>query len=94
MCEAGGVFTAAEVVDHIVPVRDRPDLRLEPFNLQSLCRAHNARKATIEKKARRGRGGVEAFSMTPKTTTPSHLHNNPDFFSPAGANSEADSWPW
>lgn len=35
----------AEVTDHIVPIKQRPDLRLEPSNWQSLCRACNARKA-------------------------------------------------
>jgi 5-methylcytosine-specific restriction protein A len=35
----------AEVTDHILPIKARPDLRLEPRNWQPLCRACNARKA-------------------------------------------------
>jgi len=34
----------AEEVDHIVPIRERPDLRLEWSNLQSACkRCHSAK---------------------------------------------------
>lgn len=95
MCEDAGIFTAAEVVDHIIAVRDRTDLRLDPTNLQSLCRSHNARKATSEKRTRsRGRGGVEAFATTPKTTVLPLERNTSRFFSPAGDKSEDAEWPW
>lgn len=52
-CEQRG-FEArpADVVDHIIPVRDRPDLRLTWSNLQSLCAACHAFKGKLEAHAR------------------------------------------
>ena len=38
----------AEVTDHIIPIKRRPDLRLEPSNLQSLCSDCNRRKGIAE----------------------------------------------
>ena len=38
------VRTLAQVTDHIVSIRERPDLRLVPSNLQSLCNDCNRRK--------------------------------------------------
>lgn len=43
-CAAEGVERKAEIVDHIVTIRDAPHLRLEPTNLQPLCRAHHNAK--------------------------------------------------
>jgi 5-methylcytosine-specific restriction protein A len=46
-CKAQGLVKAAQVVDHIQTVRDRPDLRLDHANLRSLCESHhNARTAS------------------------------------------------
>jgi 5-methylcytosine-specific restriction protein A len=46
-CAAEGLVVAAEVVDHIQTIADRPDLRLDDRNLRSLCAAcHNRRTAT------------------------------------------------
>ena len=43
-CHAGGRVTPAAVVDHILTIEARPDLRLEWNNLRSLCvRCHNTR---------------------------------------------------
>jgi hypothetical protein len=36
-CAQIGIHTTTEVVDHIVPVRDRPDLLMDENNLQPLC---------------------------------------------------------
>lgn len=44
MCRASGQTTAASVVDHIRPIAERPDLRLEWSNLQSLCKPHHDRE--------------------------------------------------
>jgi 5-methylcytosine-specific restriction endonuclease McrA len=34
----------AEEIDHIIPIRERPDLRLDPSNLQALCkRCHSVK---------------------------------------------------
>ena len=43
-CRERGITRAAEEVDHIESVNSRPDLRLEPSNLQSLCRSCHVRK--------------------------------------------------
>jgi 5-methylcytosine-specific restriction protein A len=60
-CQAEGRVTAASVVDHIKTIADRPDLRLDPSNLRSLCKpchdAHTARQVAgghIGARARRG----------------------------------------
>jgi 5-methylcytosine-specific restriction enzyme A len=37
MCAERGIQTQAKLVDHIVTVRERPDLRLNRANLQPLC---------------------------------------------------------
>ena len=38
-CDAGGKFTLAEEVHHIISIAERPELRLALDNLQSLCGA-------------------------------------------------------
>ena len=43
-CRERGITRAAEEVDHILSVNSRPDLRLDPSNLQSLCRSCHVRK--------------------------------------------------
>lgn len=40
-CAEVGVTTLAAHVDHIVPISQRPDLRLDPANLQPLCEYHH-----------------------------------------------------
>lgn len=50
MCQQEGRTTAAEVVDHITPHRDDPELFWNPDNWQSLCkRHHDSTKQRIEK---------------------------------------------
>ena len=62
-CAEQGRLTPTEIVDHIVPVDVRPDLRLVESNLQSGCKRCNARKAIEDEKrygptgARGGEGG-------------------------------------
>lgn len=53
-CEQKGFeATPADVVDHIIPKDDRPDLRLTWSNLQSLCNScHNGLKRRLEAYAR------------------------------------------
>jgi 5-methylcytosine-specific restriction protein A len=41
MCMAEGIIVAAEVVDHIVTIRDDPARRLDTTNLRSLCKRHH-----------------------------------------------------
>lgn len=40
-CSVRGCGRPAEHVDHVVPVRLAPHRRLDPLNLQSLCRVHH-----------------------------------------------------
>ncbi len=44
-CRRRGVITPAEEVHHVIPIREREDLRLSLGNLESLCRrCHEATK--------------------------------------------------
>ena len=36
-------------VDHIIPLEQRPDLKYDTDNLQSLCRSHHGQKTHTEK---------------------------------------------
>lgn len=48
-CDRRGLAILADVVDHKIPVRLRPDLRLDPKNRWSLChRCHNGIKRRLE----------------------------------------------
>jgi 5-methylcytosine-specific restriction endonuclease McrA len=51
-CEQQGRDTLADLVDHMIPVQDRPDLVLEWKNLWSLCTFHHGKKFTMELFAR------------------------------------------
>lgn len=51
MCLKEDVYKVAEVVDHILEVRDYPELKLKLDNCQSLCSAcHNFKTAEERKK--------------------------------------------
>jgi 5-methylcytosine-specific restriction protein A len=47
-CLESGQVAAAIDVDHIIPLRRRPDLRLDRSNLQSLCKSHHSQKTLLE----------------------------------------------
>ena len=51
-CEFDGRTVLCDVVDHILPVRDYPALRLTERNLQSLCTDCHALKGRMEEFAR------------------------------------------
>jgi hypothetical protein len=52
-CDRRGGHQVCDCVDHIIPVVDRPDLKFEISNLQSLCKAHHdVWKARLENHAR------------------------------------------
>lgn len=54
MCrEREGRDVPADTVDHKVTIEERPDLRLDPDNLQSLCAPCHSRWKQREDKARR-----------------------------------------
>ena len=54
-CQAEGRTTAAEVVDHIAAVADRPDLRLTWSNLRGLCKSHHDSRTARDQGLARGK---------------------------------------
>lgn len=48
-CLRSETIREADVVDHIIPVRIEPELRLDAANLQSLCHHHHNIKTAQEK---------------------------------------------
>lgn len=48
LCSAPGCGRLAEEVDHILSVRDRPDLRLSWFNLRVFCKSHHSERTARE----------------------------------------------
>ena len=51
-CEQQGRDTVVDLVDHMIPVVDRPDLKYSWANLWALCSFHHGRKAAMEIYAR------------------------------------------
>lgn len=47
-CLRRGVTRATAIVDHIIPVSERPDLEFEKSNLQGLCQECSDRKTARE----------------------------------------------
>lgn len=55
-CQRRGIVAVCDVIDHIIPVRDAPDRRLDWKNLQGLCNHHhNGWKRRMESYARKTR---------------------------------------
>lgn len=55
-CLRKGIVTPATVGDHIETIEDRPDLRLDDDNVQSLCKpCHDGEKQRQDAAARRSR---------------------------------------
>jgi 5-methylcytosine-specific restriction protein A len=52
VCEAAGRLTPAKQVDHIIPVRERPDLALDPSNLRALCASCHSRRTMTDMRRR------------------------------------------
>jgi hypothetical protein len=70
-CIAEHALTAATVVHHHIDVDERPDLRLDPGNLESLCRAcHEAGHG-------RALGYSKDFDVTGHYVDPRHPSNRP-----------------
>ena len=66
MCRQMGHLTPATVVDHIVKVKDAPELRLDPTNLQPLCAFHhNSTKAAIEARGYDGAVDEDGWPICP-----------------------------
>lgn len=59
-CDRRGKVEPAVAVDHMVPLKDCPDRRLDVTNLQSLCSpCHNVWKRRMEAYARKARKILE-----------------------------------
>lgn len=66
-CAEQGIVEPATEVDHVIPVRVRPDLRLDESNLQSLCETcHRAVKQSEERTGHRRGCTVEGIPLDPK----------------------------
>ena len=52
-CDAAGMAVEATEVDHIQPIAERPDLRLDPDNLRGLCGPCHARRTADYLRGRR-----------------------------------------
>lgn len=62
-CMRRGYLAMADDVDHIIPIKDRPELRLDWSNLQALCRIHHKGwKAKLEAYARK----IGAIDLLPQ----------------------------
>ena len=57
-CQREGILTPANTVDHIVPIPERPELRMVWGNLRSSCKschdAHTARQTALGHRGMRG----------------------------------------
>ena len=54
-CKASGAVVAAEVVDHIIPIAERPELRLEWSNLRAMSKQHHDRHTALTQGWGRGK---------------------------------------
>jgi 5-methylcytosine-specific restriction protein A len=59
-CLYSGLLVRASQVDHIIPIRERPDLRLDSVNLQSCCASHHSTKSWAEHNGRE----LSAFQLS------------------------------
>lgn len=55
-CCVHGCCAPATDVDHVVSIRDRPDLRLSWSNLRGMCHSHHATRTITEQGINRSRG--------------------------------------
>jgi 5-methylcytosine-specific restriction protein A len=55
-CSVANCGKAAIEVDHVIGVRERPDLRLDRGNLRSMCKSHHSSRTITEQGANRGKG--------------------------------------
>lgn len=57
-CEAKGTYRKADLVDHVIELRDDWSKRLDKDNLQSLCYSCHNKKTWQEKRKRRTKSNV------------------------------------
>lgn len=66
-CESKGWITTATVVDHIIPVDERPDLFLDFDNTQSLCDTCHSIKTQQDKKKKKEKDKILKGKMLMKS---------------------------
>ncbi|WP_353990028.1 HNH endonuclease [Pediococcus argentinicus] len=54
-CYKEGVIRKADIIDHIIPIREDWSKRLDENNMQSLCIYHHNQKTNIEVEKRNGK---------------------------------------
>jgi 5-methylcytosine-specific restriction protein A len=54
-CEKNGIITIANVVDHVVEIKDNPKLAYTWSNLRSLCHGHHNTKTGDERRKRKNK---------------------------------------
>jgi 5-methylcytosine-specific restriction protein A len=55
-CSVAGCDERAVEVDHVISVRERPELRLDRGNLRSMCKPHHSSRTIADQGANRGKG--------------------------------------
>lgn len=81
LCLAVGLHTPAAVVDHVMTVRQNPDLAFERSNLQALCKTHH----DSAKKLQERRGYHQVLDAQGYPVDPAHPANR--------GGSQARNWP-
>lgn len=66
-CAAAGRTELASQVDHIVPVRVRPDLAYDPTNCQPLCTVCHAAKSQAERRSGGVGGDADSHALRPES---------------------------
>ncbi len=55
LCQAEGRLTPATVVDHIISINERPDLRLDSSNHRAMCKRHHDQRTGRDQAWGRGK---------------------------------------
>jgi 5-methylcytosine-specific restriction enzyme A len=72
VCLKDKVYVIATEVDHVIPLKERPDLCVELTNLQGLCKSCHSKKTYLENKG--------SFGKKPVITTLNKKWNLTKFF--------------
>ena len=62
-------------VDHIISIQERPDLRLEPSNLRTLCKPHHSRRTVMDQGWHKGKTIRQEAAPDGMPTDPNHPWN-------------------
>jgi len=62
-------------VDHIVSIRENPELRLEPSNLRTFCKKHHSRRTVYDQGWHQGKRPASEIAPDGMPTDPDHPWN-------------------